>query len=119
MKDWDVWQKHPNYNSVIALACKLPQNTIAMLEKAGFVVDDGSKPPVKADQLFLLHMRDSMEKHYYWHKVDEFKSKYGEEPLPVHLEELPELILKFMGNIREEQCIRVADFTLNDVLNNQ
>jgi hypothetical protein len=117
LREWDVWKKHPEYNSVIALACKLPQGTVAMLERAGFVVDDGSRPAVKADQLFLLHARESLEKHYYWHKYDEVKAKYGgEEPLPVHLEELPELIIRFLGGATEEQCIRIADFALGELL---
>lgn len=111
MRDWDFWQRHSDYNSVIALACELPEATIARLEAVGFVVDDGSKRPVKADQLFLVHVRD-LDKKNYWRKYDAFKVKYNEEPRPVHLEELPELIIRFVGNVRPDQCIAIADFTM-------
>jgi hypothetical protein len=112
VRDWDVWQRHKDYNSVIALACELPKDTIARLEKVGFVVDDGSKAPVKADQLFLIHVRD-LDKKHYWKKYDEFKTKYNEEPRPVHLEEMPELIIRFLGSVTAEQCISIANFTLD------
>ncbi len=112
MRDWDVWQRHQNYNSVICMACDLPKDVIAKLEKAGFVVDDGSKAPVKADQLFLIHVRD-VDKKYYWKKYDEFKAKYNGEPRPVHLEEMPELIIRYMGNVTPDQCISIAKFTLD------
>jgi hypothetical protein len=114
VRDWDVWQRHKGCNSVIGLACELPERTIAKLERIGFVVDDGNKKPVKADQLFLLHVRD-LDKKHYWKKYDEFKAKYGEEPRPVHLEEMPELIIRFLGNATSGQCISITDFTL-DVL---
>ncbi len=115
MRDWDVWQRHSDYKSVIALACALPKETIEKLERVGFVVDDGSKSPVKADQLFLIHVRD-LDKKNYWRKYDEFKVKYNEEPRPVHLEEMAELIIRFVGNVRPAQCITIADFTM-DLLN--
>jgi hypothetical protein len=111
VRDWDVWQRHENYNSVIALACELPKETIASLEKIGFVVDDGSKSPVKADQLFLVHVRD-LNKKNYWKKYDDFKAKYNEEPKPVHLEEMPELIIRFVGTATPAQCLAITDFTL-------
>jgi hypothetical protein len=112
VRDWDVWQRHRDYNSVIGLACELPKGTIAKLEKIGFIVDDGTRKPVKADQLFLLHVRD-LDKKHYWKKYDELKAKYGEEPKPVHLEEMPELIIRFLGNVMPDQCISIADFTLS------
>ncbi|MCD1293748.1 hypothetical protein CUJ83_01900 [Methanocella sp. CWC-04] len=112
MRDWDVWQKHVNYNTIIGLACEIPEDTIELLEKVGFIVDDGSKPPVKAGQLFLLHVRD-LDKKYYWKKYEEYKNKYGgEEPRPVHIEEMPELIIRFLGNAKFEQCIDIANYTL-------
>jgi hypothetical protein len=117
VRDWDVWQRHNDYNSVIVLACDLPKETIVRLEGVGFVVDDGSKSPVKADQLFLVHVRD-LDKKHYWKKYDEFKVKYNEEPRPVHLEELPELIIRFIGNVNPAQCIAISDFTL-DLLGKQ
>ncbi len=117
MRDWDVWQRHKNYNSIIALACELPKETIVRLERIGLVVDDGSKSPVKADQLFLIHVRD-LDKKHYWKKYDEFKAKYNEEPRPVHLEELPELIIRFIGNVKPDQCIAITDYTL-DLLGKQ
>lgn len=112
MRDWDVWQRHKNYNSIIALACELPKETIVRLESIGLIVDDGSKSAVKADQLFLIHVRD-LDKKLYWRKYDEFKAKYNEEPRPVHLEELPELIIRFLGNVKPDQCIAITDFTLD------
>ena len=115
MRDWDVWQKHKDYNSVIVLACELPSEIITKLERIGFIVDDGSKKPVKADQLFLIHVRDLNKKHY-WKKYDEYKVKYNEEPRPVHLEEMPELIIRFMGNVTPEQCLAISSYTL-DILN--
>ncbi len=116
MRDWDVWQRHPEYNTVLAVICKMPRETIARLEKAGFVVDEGTKPAVKADQLFLVHMRESMDKKTYWKKYDEITAKYGKEPTPVHLDEMPEVIIKFLGNITEEKSIRIIDATLQEVL---
>lgn len=116
MRDWEVWQRHKEYNSVIALGCKLPVNTVAKLEQIGFVVDDGSKPAVKAGQLFFLHVRNSLDKHEYFKKVDEYKNKYREEPLPVHLEELPELVLRFVGDVSVEQCIRISDYAMDELL---
>lgn len=116
MREWDVWQRHPEYTSVIALGSKLPEQVVAKLERIGFVVDGGSKPAVKAGQLFFLHARNSMEKHEYFAKVDEFKGKYGMEPLPVHLEELPELIIRFIGDVSVEQCLKISEFTLDEVL---
>ncbi len=117
MRDWDVWQRHKDYNSVIALACDLPKDIVAKLENVGFVVDDGSKPAVKADQLFIIHVRD-LDKKHYWKKYDEFKSKYNEEPRPVHLEEMPELIIRFVGTVKPEQCLAIAGYTL-DLLGKQ
>ncbi|HTY91389.1 MAG TPA: hypothetical protein VMC84_09450 [Methanocella sp.] len=117
MRDWDVWQRHKNYNSVIALACVIPKETISRLERIGFIVDDGSRSPVKADQLFLVHVRD-LDKKHYWKKYDEYKGKYGEEPRPVHLEEMPELIIRFLGNVSPEQCLAITDYTL-DLLGKQ
>ncbi len=117
MRDWDVWQRHKDYYSVIGLACELPKGTITKLEKIGFIVDDGSRKPVKADQLFLIHVRD-LDKKHYWKKYDEFKAKYGEEPKPVHLEEMPELIIRFLGNVTPDQCLSIADLTLG-ILENQ
>lgn len=112
MRDWDVWQKHKDYNTVIALACNLPAETIKMLESVGFVVDDGTKPKVKADQLFLLHIRD-LDKKHYWAKNEQFKNKYGgEEPKPLHLEEMPELIIRFLGNASFDQMIAITNYTL-------
>lgn len=95
----------------------MPKATVARLERIGFVVDDGSKSPVKADQLFLIHVRD-LDKKHYWKKYDEFKAKYGEEPRPIHLEEMPELIIRFLGNVRPEQCLSITDYAL-DLLGNQ
>ncbi len=112
MRDWDVWQRHRDYNSVIGLACELPKDVIAKLERIGFTVDDGGAKPVKADQLFLIHVRD-LDKKLYWRKYDELKVKYNEEPRPVHLEELPELIIRFTGNARADQCIEIASFALD------
>ncbi|AFD00929.1 hypothetical protein Mtc_2194 [Methanocella conradii HZ254] len=112
MRDWDVWQRHKDYNSVIALACELPKDIIEKLEEAGFIVDDGSRKPVKADQLFLVHVRD-LDKKHYWKKYDEFKAKYNEEPRPVHLEEMPELIIRFLGNVTPDQCNAITKFTLD------
>ncbi len=117
MRDWDVWQRHKDYNSVIVLACELPKETIAKLERIGFVVDDGSKSPVKADQLFLIHVRD-LDKKHYWGKYDEFKAKYNEEPRPVLLEEMPELIIRYLGNVKPDQCIAITNYTL-DLLGKQ
>jgi hypothetical protein len=117
VRDWDVWQRHKDYNSIIALACELPKETIARLESIGLVVDDGSKSPVKADQLFLIHVRD-LDKKHYWKKYDEFKAKYNEEPRPIHLEELPELIIRFIGNVKPDKCISITDYTL-DLLGKQ
>lgn len=114
MRDWEVWQKHSDYNTVIALACELPEDTIRMMESIGFVIDDGSKPAVKADQLFLLHVRD-IDKRKYWQKFEAFKARYGEEPRPVHLEELSELIIRFLGNVSDGQCIAIANNTLSIV----
>jgi hypothetical protein len=94
----------------------MPQETIERLEKAGFVVDDGSKAPVKADQLFLVHMRESMDKRVFWKKFDEVTAKYGKEPTLVHLEEMPEVIVRFLGNVPEEKCVRIIDSTLREVL---
>lgn len=112
MRDWEVWQRHSDYNSVIALACELPANTLVMLENIGFIVDDGSKPAVKADQLFLLHVRD-LDKKHYWKKYEEFKAKYGgEEPKPVHIDEMPELIMRFLGNTSFDKCIAITNYTL-------
>jgi len=115
VRDWDVWQRHKDYNSVICLACDLPKGLVAKLEKAGFIVDDGTRTPVKADQLFLIHVRD-LDKKHYWKKYDEYKSKYNGEPRPVHLEELSELIIRFLGNVTPDQCMSIANYTL-DVLN--
>ena len=113
MRDWDVWKKHKDYNSVIALATDLPKDTMNKLERAGFIVDDGSKPAVKADQLFLLHVRD-LDKRHYWKKYEEYKAKYGgEEPRPVHIEEMPELIIRFLGSITPEDCISITNYTLD------
>jgi len=117
VRDWDVWQRHKDYNSIIALACELPKETVAKLETIGFIVDDGSKGPVKADQLFLIHVRD-LDKKYYWKKYDEYKTKYGEEPRPIHLEEMPELIIRFLGNVKPEQCLAITNYTL-DLLGKQ
>ncbi len=117
MRDWDVWQRHKDYNSIIALACELPKGTIAKLETIGLIVDDGGKSPVKADQLFLIHVRD-LDKKHYWRKYDEFKAKYNEEPRPVHLEELPELIIRYLGNVKPDQCIAITNYTL-DLLGKQ
>jgi hypothetical protein len=114
VRDWDVWQRHKDYNSVICLACELPGSVVAKLEKIGFVVDGGDRPSVKADQLFLVHVRE-LDKKLYWKKYDEFKTKYGEEPRPVHLEEMSELIIRFMGNATSDQCISIANFTLDVV----
>lgn len=111
MRDWDVWQRHRDYNSVIALACDVPKATIARLERVGFVVDAGDRAPVKADQLFLVHVR-GLDKRHYWAKYEEYRSKYGEEPRPIHLEELPELIIRFLGNVTPEQCLAITDYTL-------
>lgn len=119
MRDWEVWQRHKEYNSVIVLACDLPKDTVKKLEQIGFVIDDGSKPAVKAGQLFFLHVKNSLEKHEYFRKVDLAKNKYGEEPLPVHLEELPELIMRFVSNETVEQCIKITNFTLDELLKNQ
>ena len=94
----------------------MPRETVGRLEKAGFVVDEGSRPPVKADQLFIVHMRDSMDKKAYWKKFDEVTAKYGKEPTPVHLEEMPEVIIRFLGNVSEAKHIRVIDSTLREVL---
>ncbi|WP_424359494.1 hypothetical protein [Methanocella sp. MCL-LM] len=116
MRDWDVWQRHPEYTSVIALGGSLPKSTVEKLEKLGFVVDDGSKPAIKAGQLFFLHVKNSLEKHEYFRKVDEYKKKYGEEPLPVHLEELPELIMRFVGDVSVEQCLHISNFALDELL---
>ncbi len=116
MRDWDVWQKHPEYKTVLMLVTKMPRETIERLEKAGFVVDDGSKPPVKADQLFLVHMRESMDKKVFWKKFDEVTAKYGKEPTLVHLEEMPEVIVRFLGDVSEEKCVRIIDSTLREVL---
>lgn len=116
MREWDVWQKHPEYNTVLALVCKLPRETIVNLEKAGFVVDDGTKPPVKADQLFLVHMRESMDKKDYWKRFDEITAKYGKEPTPVHFEEMPEVIIRFLGGVSEAQCQRIIDATLRELV---
>lgn len=112
MRDWDVWQRHKDYNTIIALACELPKDTISKLERAGFIVDDGSKPAVKADQIFLLHVRD-LDKKHYWKKYADFKEKYGEEPRPLHVEEMPELIIRFLGNVSFNQCIAIAEYTLD------
>jgi hypothetical protein len=116
LRDWDVWQKHPEYNTVLMLVSKMPQETIDRLEKAGFVVDDGTKPPVKADQLFLVHMRESMDKKVFWKKFDEVTAKYGKEPVLIHLDEMPEVIIRFLGNVPEDKCIRIIDDTLREVL---
>ena len=116
MRDWDVWQRHPEYNTVLALICEMPRETIARLEKAGFVVDEGSKPAVKADQLFVVHMRESMDKKVYWKRFDEITAKYGQEPTPIHLDEMPEVIVRFLGNVSEKQCVRIIDDTLREVL---
>jgi len=86
------------------------------LEKAGFVVDDGTKPPVKADQLFLVHMRESMDKKDYWKRFDEITAKYGKEPTPIHLEEMPEVIIRFLGGVSEEQCFGIIDATLRELV---
>lgn len=115
MRDWDVWQKHPEYNTVLALICRMPRETVERLEKAGFVVDEGTKPAVKADQLFLVHMRESMDKKAYWKKFDEITAKYGKEPTPVHLDEMPEVIIKFLGNVPEDKCVRIIDDTLREL----
>jgi hypothetical protein len=115
MRDWDVWQRHKDYNSVIALACEIPKETIGLLERAGFIVDDGSKPSVKADQLFILHIRD-LDKKHYWAKFEQFKGKYGEEPKPVHLEEMPELVMRFLGDVTAEQSISIANYALKTLL---
>ncbi len=80
------------------------------------MVDEGTKPAVKADQLFLVHMRESMDKKVYWKKYDEITAKYGKEPTPVHLDEMPEVIIKFLGNVSEEKTIRIIDDTLQEVL---
>ena len=117
VRDWDVWQRSKDYNSVICLACDLPEDVIAKLEKVGFIVDNGTKAPVKADQLFLIHVRD-LDKKHYWKKYDEYKVKYTGEPRPVHLEELPELIIRFLGNVTPEQCLSIAGYTL-DLLKGQ
>jgi hypothetical protein len=116
LREWDVWQKHPEYNTVLALICKVSGETVAKLEKAGFKVDDGTKPPVKADQLFMVHMRESMDKKDYWKKFDEITAKYGKEPTPIHLEEMPEVIIRFLGNVSEEQCLRIIDDTISVLL---
>lgn len=116
MRDWDVWQRHPEYNTVLALLSKMPRETVERLEKAGFVVDDGTKPAVKADQLFLVHMRESMDKKDYWKKYDEITAKYGKEPTPVHLDEMPEVIVRFLGNVSEDKCIRIIDSALREAL---
>ncbi len=118
LREWDVWQKHPEYNTVLALVCKVPRETMVKLEEAGFVVDDGTKPPVKADQLFLVHMRESMDKKDYWKRFDEITAKYGKEPTPVHLEEMPEVIIRFLGGVSEEQCLRIINDTLNTLAKN-
>lgn len=113
MRDWDVWQRHTDYNSIVALACELPKETAARLESVGFIVDDGSKPAVKADQLFILHVRD-LDKRHYWKKYEEFKNKYGgEEPRPIHVEELPELIIRFLGNVAPAECFSIANYTVD------
>ncbi len=75
MRDWDVWQKHKDYHSIIGLATEIPKDTIEKLERIGFVVDDGSKPAVEAGQLFILHVRD-LDKRNYWKKYEEYKNKY-------------------------------------------
>jgi len=111
VRDWDVWQRHRGHNTVIGLVCELPEGTIAKLEKIGFVVDDGTGKPVKADQLFLLHVKD-LDKKHYWKKYDELKARYGEEPKPVHLEEMPELIIRFLGNVTTGQCLSIAEYAL-------
>lgn len=98
------------------LVSKMPRETIERLEKAGFVVDDGSKTPVKADQLFLVHMRESMDKKVFWKKFDEVTAKYGKEPTLVHLEEMPEVIVRFLGDVPEEKCVRIIDCTLRELL---
>ncbi len=95
---------------------KMPRETLDRLEKAGFVIDDGTKPAVKADQLFFVHMRESMDKKAFWKKFDEVTAKYGKEPTLVHLDEMPEVIVRFLGNVSEEKCIRVIDNTLREVL---
>jgi len=117
VRDWDVWQRHNDYNSIIGLACDLPKETIQKLESIGFIVDDGSKKAVKADQLFIVHVRD-LDKKHYWKKYDELKVKYNEEPRPIHLEEMPELIIRYMGNVKPDQCIAITNFTL-DLLKGQ
>jgi hypothetical protein len=94
----------------------MPRETVGRLEKAGFVVDDGSRQPVKADQLFLVHMRESMDKKVYWKKYDDITAKYGKEPTAVHLDEMPEVIIKFLGDVPEDRCIRVIDSTLRELL---
>jgi hypothetical protein len=98
------------------IVSKMPRDTIERLEKAGFVVDDGTKAPVKADQLFFVHMRESMDKKVFWKKFDEVTAKYGKEPTLVHLEEMPEVIVRFLGNVSEEKCIRIMDNTLRELL---
>jgi hypothetical protein len=94
----------------------MPRETIERLEKAGFVIDDGTKPAVKADQLFFVHMRESMDKKAFWKKFDEVTAKYGKEPTLVHLDEMPEVIVRFLGNVSEEKCIKIIDDTLREVL---
>jgi hypothetical protein len=117
VRDWDVWQRHKDYNSVIALATEIPEDTIEKLEHVGFIVDDGSKPAVKADQLFILHVRD-LDKRYYWKKYEEFKAKYdGVEPRPVHMEEMPELIIRYLGNVKPAECIAITNYTLDLLAN--
>ena len=93
----------------------MPRETVERLEKVGFVVDEGARPTVKADQLFFVHMRESMDKKVFWKKFDEITAKYGKEPTLVHLEEMPEVIVRFLGNVTEEKCIRIIDGTLREV----
>jgi hypothetical protein len=113
VRDWDVWQKHKDYTSIIGLATEIPKETVAKLEQIGFVVDDGSKPAAEAGQLFILHVRD-LDKRNYWKKYEEYKTKYGgAEPRPVHIEELPELIIRFLGTVTPDECIRITNFTLD------
>lgn len=113
MRDWDVWQKHKDYNSIIALATEIPKDTVEKLRRIGFVVDDGSEPVVEAGQLFILHVRD-LDKRHYWKKYEEYKKKYGDvEPRPVHIEELPELIIRFIGTVTPEECISITNYTLD------